>query len=82
MVSKLLAGLAASALVAAPVAAAPAASPASQLSIAKTARAGTSVKKGEHLAGGAILPAILALAVVAGGIYLVVDDNDDDSDSN
>ncbi len=84
MVPKLLSGLAASALVLAPVAAsaAPAGSPASKLSVAKSVRAGTPTNKTDRLAGGGVLPAVLAAAIVAGGIYLVVDDNDDNSDSN
>lgn len=83
-VSKLLSGLAASALVLAPVSAsaATAAAPASKLSVANSARAGSATKNTDRLAGAGILPAILAAAIVAGGIYLVVDDNDDDSDSN
>ena len=84
MISKLLAGLAASALVAAPVAAtaAPAATApaASKLSLTQ-ARAGAPVGKASKAAAGTWVPAVLAAANVICGIVLVVDD-DDDSDSN
>ena len=84
MMSKLLTGLAASALVAAPVAAnaAPAVPAASKLSLEGSARAGTPMKNSEKVANGGVIAGILAAAIVAGGIYLVVDDDDDDSDSN
>lgn len=83
MISKLLTGLAASALVAAPIAAsaAPATSAASKLSVTSSARASTPTGATEKVAGVGIIPAILAAAIVAGGIFLIVDD-DDDSDSN
>lgn len=54
-------------------------SPAAKLSVAKTVRADTK-SKGSQLAGAGIVPLVLAAAIVAGGIYIAVDD--DDSDSN
>ncbi|WP_085809400.1 hypothetical protein [Sphingomonas sp. TZW2008] len=83
MMTKFLTSLSATALVLAPVAAsaAPATSPAAKLSVAKSARAGTATAKADRLAGVSIVPAILGALIIAGGIYLIVDDNDD-SDSN
>lgn len=78
MMSKLFGGLAASALVLSPVAASAAAK--SPLSL--STRASAPVGDAEEAASGGLIPAILAAAIVAGGIYLVVDDNDNDSDSN
>ncbi|MEO5493273.1 MAG: hypothetical protein ABIR08_04520 [Sphingomonas sp.] len=59
-------------LVATPVLANPAAS----LSVAKSVRASSPSAKSNKLAGSSIIPAVLALAIVAGGIYIAVDDND------
>ncbi|MFV0623619.1 hypothetical protein ACBY01_06370 [Sphingomonas sp. ac-8] len=61
--------------------AAPAAA-ASKLSVAKSVRADTA-SKGSNLAGVGILPAVLAAAIVIGGIVIAVDGDDDDTpDSN
>ncbi len=78
MVSKFLTAIAASALVATPVAA-NAAQNASALSVAKSVRASAPSKGGQKLAGGGIVFALLAAAIVAGGVYIAVDDNDSDS---
>jgi len=59
-------------LVASPVLANPAAS----LSVAKSVRASTPSAKSNKLAGNSLIPVVLALAIVAGGIYIAVDDND------
>lgn len=84
MIARLLSGLAATALVAAPVAAsaAPTQSAASKLSVSKSVRSGTASKDANGIAGASLLPALLGAAILAGGIYLVVDSNDDDADSN
>ncbi len=69
-------------LAAAPAVAAPVANPAATLSVAKSARAGTVTKgKSELAAPGAIVGLVLAAAVVAAGVIIAVD-GDDDSDSN
>lgn len=69
-------------LSASPVLAAPAANSASSLSVSKAVRASTpSGKKSDLAAPGAIVGLILAAAVVAGGVIIAVD-GDDDSDSN
>jgi hypothetical protein len=74
------------ALVAAPVAASAApASPASSLSVSKSVRAGTSTSKSSKLAGfqgASIAPIIIGIGILAGVTYLIVDHEDDDSDSN
>ncbi|UZK70203.1 hypothetical protein OKW76_03880 [Sphingomonas sp. S1-29] len=82
MIARLLSGLAATALIATPVAAsaASAAAPAAKLSVAQ-ARTGTAATKTNRQAGVSLFPALLAAAIIAGGVYLVVDSNDD-SDSN
>lgn len=82
MVSKFLTSLAASALVLAPVAASAAPKNAAVSQLPTSARAASPTAKANRLAGVSALPAILAALIVAGGIYLVIDDNDDDSDSN
>ena len=58
-------------LVASPVLANPAAS----LSVAKSVRASSPSAKSNKLAGSSIVPVVLALAIVAGGVYIAVDDN-------
>lgn len=58
-----------------------AANPAASLSVAKSARANSPAAKKSNLQGSGIFLAIGALAIIAGGIYLAVDD-DDNSDSN
>lgn len=80
MFKTLIAGISALTLSASPALAA-AANPASSLSVSSSVRAAAPAKRTSKLAGpGAIVGLVLAAAVVAGGIYLVVDD--DDSDSN
>ena len=75
-----LAAAAALSMTTAPAIAA-AANPAASLSVAKSARASAPAAKKSNLQGSGIFLAIGALAIIAGGIYLAVDDNDD-SDSN
>lgn len=71
--------IAAFALAAAPVAAA--ANPAASLSVAQ-ARAGSGTSDDSRLnAPGAVIGLVLSALVIAGGIYLIVDDEDEDSDS-
>lgn len=73
------------ALVAAPVAASAApANPASQLSISKSVRASAPARKSDKLTGASTIPIIIGAAIIAGVTYLIVDnENDDDnSDSN
>jgi hypothetical protein len=81
MIRNYLAAAAATALVAAPVAAAPT-NPAASLSVSKSVRAGAVTGKKDKLAGSGILIAVLAAAAVGAGIYVAVDSNDDDADSN
>jgi hypothetical protein len=79
MMKTLIAAVSALALSATPALAA-AANPASSLSIKTAARAGTPGKRAGKLAApGAIVGLVLAAAVVAAGVFIVVDD---DSDSN
>lgn len=73
------------ALVAAPVAASAApTNPASTLSVAKSARAGSTTSKSSKLgAGGAsLIPLLIGAGIIAGATYLIVDHEDDDADSN
>jgi hypothetical protein len=65
-------------MTAAPALAAPA-NPAGSLSVAKSVRASSPSAKSNRLAGGAIVPAVLALAVVAGGIVIAVDNGNSKS---
>ncbi|MDB5681851.1 MAG: hypothetical protein JWO16_1656 [Sphingomonas bacterium] len=58
-------------LVASPVLANPAAS----LSVAKSVRASSPSAKSNKLAGSSIIPAVLALAIVAGGVIIAVSDD-------
>lgn len=69
---------AALAMTATPVLAAPA-NPASSLSVANSVRASSPSAKANKLAGNAIIPAVLALAIVAGGVIIAVDDNNSKS---
>lgn len=80
MISKYLAAVAATALVAAPVAAAPS-NPAASLSVAKSVRAGSATTKKSELAGGGIIIALLAVVAVGAGVWAVAD-SDEDPDSN
>lgn len=66
MVRKLITSATAAALLAAPIAAQ-----------AAPVRASTPVAADEELAGGFLLPALIALAVAV-GIFLIVDDGDDE----
>lgn len=61
-------------MTAAPALAAPA-NPAASLSVSKSVRAASPSGKSNKLAGSSLIPAVLALAIVAGGIYIAVDDN-------
>ena len=71
------------ALVAAPVAASAApANPASSLSVSKSVRAGAPTSKSSKLAGASTIPLVIGAAIVAGVTYLIVDHEDDNSDSN
>jgi hypothetical protein len=80
MISKYLAAIAATALVAAPVAAAPA-NPAAKLSLSKSVRAGSvSAKKDKAVAGFGLIFALLGAAAVVAGVVVIADG--DDSDSN
>lgn len=60
-------------MTATPALAAPA-NPAASLSVGKSVRASAPNAKANKLAGGAIIPAILALGIVAGGVIIAVDD--------
>lgn len=76
----LVAAVGALSLAATPALAAPASSynPAASLSVAKSVRAATPSGKKSGLAQpGAIVGLVLAAAVVAGGIFIAVDDNSD-----
>jgi hypothetical protein len=73
-----LTSIAALSLVATPAFAAN--NPASSLSVAKSVRAGAPSARGSHLAGGVIIPVVLALAIIGAGIVIAVD-NDDKPDS-
>lgn len=72
--TSLTAAVAALSMTAAPALAAPA-NPAASLSVSKSVRASSPSAKSNKLAGSSIVPAVLALAIVAGGIYIAVDDN-------
>ena len=76
--------IAASALVAAPVAASaqPAANPAASLSVVKSVRAGGQTAHKSDLFGGGILAAVIVAGIIAIGVIAVVNDSDDNSDSN
>jgi hypothetical protein len=54
------------------------ANPASALSLgnASSVRASSASHKSSKFANGAIVPVILALAIVGAGVYIAVDDND------
>lgn len=77
--SKLLAAVAVSSLIATPALA----NEASSLSVAKAvnAKAATSAKKSNKLSGTTVAVAVLATAAVVGGIIAITDDGDE-SDSD
>lgn len=52
-----------------------AANPAASLSVTKSVRASSPSAKSNKLAGSAIVPAVLALAIVAGGVVIAVSDD-------
>jgi hypothetical protein len=79
-IKSLAAAAAALSIAATPALAAPA-NPAASLSVAKSVRASAPSGKSNKLAGSSIIPAVLALAIVAGGIYIAVDDNNDKAKS-
>ncbi|SEM74606.1 hypothetical protein SAMN05192583_1077 [Sphingomonas gellani] len=57
--------------------------PASSLSVAKSVRASGPAAKGDKLAGGGgVLAAIILAGFAAIGVFVIVNDNDDGSDSN
>lgn len=76
----ILAGAAALSLVATPALAATA-NPASSLSVAGT-RAASPTAKDSQLAGAGVFGAIIAAGIAAIGVIAIVNDSDDDSDSN
>lgn len=78
-ISKYLMAAAVASMSVAPAMAAPA-SPAANLSVAKSARAGTSTVERNKAAGGGIIVAVLAAAAVIAGI-IVIADSDDNPDS-
>ncbi|MBD8621123.1 hypothetical protein IFT67_19625 [Sphingomonas sp. CFBP 13728] len=87
MIKKLTLAASAFALTALPVAAsaAPAAAtPAGSLSLSSV-RAGTPTSKSSKLAGlqdSSIVPIVIGIGIIAGVTYLIVDHEDDNSDSN
>ena len=72
--TNMAAAAAALAMSATPALAAPA-NPAASLSVAKSVRASSPTARSNKLAGGTIIPVVLALAIVAGGVIIAVDDN-------
>ena len=54
---------------------------ATSLSVAKSVRASSPGAKSNKLAGSTLIPAVLALAIVAGGVFIAVDDNNNKSKS-
>lgn len=72
--------LVAAAAVSMTVAPAMAANPAASLSVSKSVRASAPTAKGNKLAGGGILAALIAAGVVAIGVVAIV--KDDSADSN
>ncbi len=85
MIKTWILGASAIAMTALPVAAsaAPAgANAAGSLSLSPAVRAGTPTKKSSKLAGASAVPIAIGVAIVAGVTYLIVDHEDDNSDSN
>ena len=66
---------AALAMTATPALAAPA-NAAAPLSVSQSVRASSPSAKSNKLAGSSIVPAVLALAIVAGGVIIAVGDDD------
>lgn len=85
MIKTWILGASALAMTALPVAAnaAPAAGASAQsLSLSSSVRAGTPTKKSSKLAGASIAPIVIGAGILAGVTYLIIDHEDDDSDSN
>lgn len=86
MMKKLILSVSTLALAIVPVAAnaAPAgANSARSLSVAPAVRAGKSTAKSNKLAAGAsIVPLLIGAGIIAGATYLIIDHENDDSDSN
>lgn len=85
MIKTWILGASALAMTALPVAAnaAPAAANSAQaLSVSSSVRAGTPTKKSSKLAGASIVPIVIGVGILAGVTYLIVDHEDDNSDSN
>ena len=72
---KYLMAVAVATMAVAPVAAAPV-NPAASLSVAKSARVGSTAKNANDLAGGGIFVAIIAAIAVIVGIVVVADEDD------
>lgn len=77
---KYLLAAAAASMAVVPAMAAPA-NPAASLSVAKSARAGSTSAKKNDLAGGGLIVAVLAAVAVGVGIYVAVDNGNGNPDS-
>ena len=65
--------------------AAPVANPAQSLSVTSSVRTGTATSKSSKLAGlqeSSIVPIVIGAGILAGVAYLIIDHEDDNSDSN
>ena len=85
MIKTWILGASALAMTAMPVAASAASAPtnsAQSLSVGSSVRAGTATRKSSKLAGSSAIPLVIGAAIVAGVAYLVIDHEDDNSDSN
>ena len=87
MIKSWILGVSAVAMTALPVAAnaAPVANPAQSLSVASSVRTGTATLKSSKLAGlqeSSIVPIVIGAGILAGVAYLIIDHEDDNSDSN
>lgn len=85
MIKTWILGASALAMTALPVAAS--AAPVSQnaaqsLSVSPSIRAATPTKKSSKLAGASIVPILIGAGIIAAATYLIVDHEDDNSDSN
>ena len=65
-----------------PVAATAATNPAASLSVSKDVRAGAANTKKSKLAGSGLIIVALAAVAVGGGLYLAIENKDNNSDSN